>query len=227
MFDLRRSVRGFTLIEMMIALVIVAAALAFVMPSAVDWIRNVRIRAAAEELMNELTRARVEAIKRNRQVGFQVVDNLSAACALSLSGRSWVISQFTAVGLCNTALITPATPADLTVTGFATAQADPLIIARGTAPADAQVGFNVYSIAGVNTAGPLVFNSFGQLVTPATLANVPVNIDVRDATPADCRPIPPAAGTGTLRCMRITINSGGQIRMCDPSEQTVGDTRAC
>lgn len=225
MFSWRRLVRGFTLIELMITLAIVALALTFVMPSATDWMRNLRIRGAAEEIMNEIMRTRTEAIKRNRQVGFQMVDNLTAACALAQNGTSWVISQYIAAGQCNVA--TSDVP-DLTAASFATVQAaDPLILSKGSVPLDANVSFNVYSVAGVNATGPIVFNAFGQLATPSLAAGARADIDVSGANVADCRPIPPAAGTGTLRCLRIRVSSSGQIRICDPSEVTVGDTRSC
>jgi type IV fimbrial biogenesis protein FimT len=32
---------------------------------------------------------------------------------------------------------------------------------------------------------------------------------------------------GDLRCLNVVVQIGGQIRMCDPSVTTVGDTRAC
>lgn len=35
------------------------------------------------------------------------------------------------------------------------------------------------------------------------------------------------AGGGNLRCLNVVVQIGGQIRMCDPSITTVGDSRAC
>lgn len=35
------------------------------------------------------------------------------------------------------------------------------------------------------------------------------------------------ADGGTVRCLNVVIQSGGQVRMCDPAITTAGDSRAC
>jgi len=73
------SKRGFTLIEMMIAIAITAILLAFGLPMYGTWMNNMRIRGAAEAVQNGLQLARAAAISRNTQAYFvfQTDGNLS------------------------------------------------------------------------------------------------------------------------------------------------------
>jgi type IV fimbrial biogenesis protein FimT len=65
---LRRSRRGFTLIELMIGLVMVAVMLAIGVPSFRSFILNQRLRATSSDLRIALTLARSEAVKRNHAI---------------------------------------------------------------------------------------------------------------------------------------------------------------
>jgi type IV fimbrial biogenesis protein FimT len=64
------SARGFSLIELMLAILILSLVLAKGLPSVMDYIRNDRIRSAAEEMRDGLHTARMEAIRRNATVNF-------------------------------------------------------------------------------------------------------------------------------------------------------------
>ena len=82
--------RGFTIIEVVIAIAIAAFLLAAVMPSAGAWIRNSRLRTAAESISVGMQQARNEAVRRNQPVGFFLVSDADAmsmtdGCALSSS----------------------------------------------------------------------------------------------------------------------------------------------
>ena len=59
--------RGFTIIEMVIAVTLAAFLLAAVAPSVSTWMRNTRIRTAAEAISNGLQQARNEAVRRLRR----------------------------------------------------------------------------------------------------------------------------------------------------------------
>ncbi|MDR2450929.1 MAG: GspH/FimT family pseudopilin [Candidatus Accumulibacter sp.] len=67
----RRS-RGVTLIEVLIGLVIMGILIAMAVPNFTGWIRNQRVRAAAESLLNGLQTARAEALKTNAVVNFRI-----------------------------------------------------------------------------------------------------------------------------------------------------------
>jgi type IV fimbrial biogenesis protein FimT len=65
-----RRALGFSLIELMIAVLSVSIVVAKGLPFLVDYIRNDRIRSAAEEMRDGLHSARMEAIRRNTTVRF-------------------------------------------------------------------------------------------------------------------------------------------------------------
>lgn len=62
------ATRGFTLIELMIALAVMGILLAVGFPSMSVWLQNTRIRAAAEGGLNGMQLARAEAVRRNAGV---------------------------------------------------------------------------------------------------------------------------------------------------------------
>lgn len=76
---------GFTLIELMIALVIAAIVLTLGLPGIMQWMQNSQIRTAAESVQNGLTKARIEAIRRNTLVEF-VLSNSGVA-----GGTGWTV----------------------------------------------------------------------------------------------------------------------------------------
>ncbi len=88
--------RGFTIIEAVVAITIAGLLLAAALPSAGAWIRNSRIRTAAESISNGLMQARNEAVRRNQSVSFFLVSDadpvsMTDACALSANSSGWVI----------------------------------------------------------------------------------------------------------------------------------------
>jgi type IV fimbrial biogenesis protein FimT len=64
------TAKGFTMIELMIALVIIAIGVTLGMPSYSTWIQNTQIYNAAESAQNGLQKAKAEAVKSNTQVEF-------------------------------------------------------------------------------------------------------------------------------------------------------------
>lgn len=72
MLILRHTQRGFTLIELMIAITILGIVLALALPSYKAFIQNTRLRNAAESIQNGLQVARSEAVKHNAQVRFSL-----------------------------------------------------------------------------------------------------------------------------------------------------------
>jgi len=63
---------GFSLVELMIAVSVMAILAVFALPSYTIWIENTRIRNAADSLNTGLQKARVEALKRNADVKFEL-----------------------------------------------------------------------------------------------------------------------------------------------------------
>ena len=78
--------RGFTLVELMIGIALLAIILAIGGPSFATWLQNTQIRNMSEAVKDGLQLARAEAVRRNARVRFQLVDGLTNGCALSTSG---------------------------------------------------------------------------------------------------------------------------------------------
>lgn len=66
----RFAQRGVTLIELMIAIIIVSILLSIALPNFGAWIQNAQIRTATESIQNGLQLARAEAVRRNEPVSF-------------------------------------------------------------------------------------------------------------------------------------------------------------
>jgi len=99
--------RGFTIIEVVIAITIAAFMLAAMMPSVGAWMRNAKIRTAAESISSGLQHARNEAVRRNQPVSFYLVSDTDAVsmtdgCALSATSSGWVVSATSPAGKCAT-----------------------------------------------------------------------------------------------------------------------------
>jgi len=93
-----RPLRGFSLIELMIAITILSLLTMLAMPSFSRWIANTQVRTMAESVQNGLRLAQREAAARNGSVtfrftGVQFTTATPAACNLTLatSGTNWVV----------------------------------------------------------------------------------------------------------------------------------------
>ena len=101
---MRRTIRGFTLVELMMTLVVVVVLLLVAVPSFRSMITGQKIKTAASSLQSALLTARSEAIKRNANV----------TLAPSLAGQwntGWTISAS------STTLSTNGPVARVTITG--------------------------------------------------------------------------------------------------------------
>lgn len=83
LFTARRSVRrvsteqGFTLIELMVTVTILAVSMTLAAPSFSQLVSNYRLRGSAESVLNGVNLARAEAVRRNAQVGFALTGTKS------------------------------------------------------------------------------------------------------------------------------------------------------
>jgi type IV fimbrial biogenesis protein FimT len=85
----RRHVAGFTAIELMVVVSIVAILAALAGPSFTPLIENWRVRESAEQLQSTLHYARSEAIKRGGRVVIQKIPNNTNGCTTASSTRAW------------------------------------------------------------------------------------------------------------------------------------------
>ena len=167
----RRS-RGVTLIEIVITLVIASILVVMAVPNFTEWIRNQRIRTAAESILNGLQTARAEALTTNSPVNFQVSgsDSGSWAVVTSRGGNTVQSGQWSR----------------------------------------AQVSLGVPS---------LCFNGMGRVCASGS-----GSVDISSDDDSACLGAP----GGKARCLRITVNNGGGIRLCDPDPALpTTNTRGC
>ncbi len=184
--------RGFSLIELMVVMTILAFALAMGGPSIGSWLRNLRLRSAAESMLSGLQIAKSEAVNRNAVVRLQFTSSMDNGCALSSTSAFWVI---------NTDPDPNAVAGNCAVPASDAASASPFIIRKH----DGRPGPTGMV---VNTGGvtSISFNGLGRPTVPAA-----VNIDVTNPSWGDCAVI-----GGPVTCLRIVVSPAGQIRMCNP-----------
>lgn len=86
---------GFTLVELLIGVVMLAILVTFAMPNFRTWTLNSQIRNAAESIQNGLQRARGEAVARNTNVEFALLGNdascFDAVTLISSTCSSWEV----------------------------------------------------------------------------------------------------------------------------------------
>lgn len=104
---LRRNAHngGFTLIELMIGIVVLAIVIALGVPSYRTWIQNAKLRNAAESILNGLQLARSEAVARNQVVRFSMGDGSSWTVCL-VDGDDCTLIQSRATGDGSSAAVT-------------------------------------------------------------------------------------------------------------------------
>jgi type IV fimbrial biogenesis protein FimT len=196
--------RGISLIETMIGLVILGILLAVGVPSFSNFMQNSHIRNAAEAVQNGLSLARMEAVHRNTNVRF----------TLGASG-AWTIGCVTAV-------------ADLDGDGIVDCPAAIQSRSAAEGSTNATVALlEVVAATNAAAASPVIttelsFNGTGRVRTLPAGNNAVINISN------------PAGGTcasagGAMRCLRVVVSTGGQVRMCDPklSATNPSDPQAC
>ncbi|MDR7269013.1 type IV fimbrial biogenesis protein FimT [Pelomonas saccharophila] len=200
--------RGVTLIELVVAVVIMGVMMAMAAPSFGTWITGTRIRSTAESMLAGLQYARSEATTRNTQVRFQLTTSLDATCALSTSSANWLVDVVTTDANDSVETRCNATPSDTVA---------PTILQVRAA---AETGSGIVVAAG---SSQIIFNGLGRQV-PIAPATAAANVSI-DITPATTRGTCVASG-GKVTCLRIVINPGGLVRMCNPAAAS-SDPQAC
>lgn len=150
---------GVTLIEVLVAIAIVAMVLGLAAPSMRTWIQNTQIRSGAESILGGIKQARFEAISRNTTVAFELQDANSV---------KWHVCFFdTVADTCQTA------QPDIAVGAPEGAQ---------NATVGVETAFTSYTNplgSGVNVPSLVAFDSFGR-VSPQSATNI-VRLEVRNA----------------------------------------------
>ncbi len=71
---------GFTMVEALVTISIMAVLLAVTVPSALEWILLNRVKASAAEMVTDIQLARAETVRRNAQVRVAFRTNASQSC---------------------------------------------------------------------------------------------------------------------------------------------------
>lgn len=203
MIDARppRSLRGFTVIEMMITIAIVLVILALAAPSFRTFLQNAQIRTAAESTQAGLHFAKSEALRRNTRVTYWAVNDLTSGCSLSNGGKSWVVSIANPASACNE------TPE-----------------AHDAEP-DTYTAHRIFQTRSSNEGSPdinvvansscITFNGFGRIEATCPGGGAPISsIAITSTAP-------------NTRTLNIRVSSGGSIRMCNPAVLSVNDPAYC
>jgi type IV fimbrial biogenesis protein FimT len=147
-----------SLVEVLVAIGIIALVIGLGAPTALTWIQNLQIRNAGEAILNGLQTARLEALRRNTTVAFEVTDPNSTA---------WHVCVF-----------------DLTTLACAVpdiATGDPGGQANARVGVQTQfTNFNEPLDAGSNVPSLVAFDPFGR-VSPQSPTNI-ARLDVRNPT---------------------------------------------
>lgn len=207
-----RRDRGFTLIELMVALAVAGLLLMGAIPLVREWMMNMQVRNAAMSIAGGLEKARAEAVRRNRDVTFSLVwsnstspAGLSDDCTLSSRSASWIISLEDPAGGCGGTLLT----------GDTSAAVKPRLLARhaqGDGSPDVIVGVYDASCASATGETQVVFNSFGRAATsPAPMRCIVIR----------------HPGSDTTHTLRVMLGTGGSVRTCDPAVTERDDPRTC
>ena len=174
---LTRRPRGFTLVELMVVVAILALLLTLVVPIMAGFIASSKIRTAAESYATGLTHARAESIKQNTNV------------ELLVSTGKWEVRR-----LSDSAVLQQA--------------------------AGKEGSSEIVLTVTPNGATRIAFDSFGRII-----ATSPV-----DASSAITRfdfDVSNGATLGTSRRrLRVLLETGGAVKVCDPLAAST-DPRAC
>jgi type IV fimbrial biogenesis protein FimT len=190
-----RSAAGFTILETMVTLTVLAILTVIAIPNMRTWIANNKVRGVADALQNGLRLAQSESLRRSRQVVF-VFTNSPTPTAIPLAAAAGANSW-----------------AMYTVPSLAGALEIPQFIQAGEL-SNAGTGVTITSAP---ATAVICFNSAGRLV-----ANPSANVTAITGGVVCNQPVGPqlftiAATSGGDRPLQVTLGLGGQVHMCDPN----------
>ncbi len=198
--------RGFTLIEVMVALTILVLLMVAAMPGLGTWLDNTRIRNEGDSIVTGLQTARGEAVRRNQNVSFWLVKLTNPAvlandCSLLSTSGSWMVSVSNPENQCAANVIST----DATVNPAGVIAGRPMGSDSGQVSVDAKQSNG--------TPGTVVtFNGFGRVGNSTAITTINLN----------------GTGSGTYRNLRVVVSTTGAVRLCDPALSTSGtDPRRC
>lgn len=196
MLNAARRSGGFTLIELMVTITLIAVLMLLAIPAFGTWSADARVRSTAESLQNALRMAQLTAVARSRPTVFALTNATPAANAAPVAnGRNWYIETLQMAD----------EDEDKDADGFIQ-------------------GATVAGQYGVTITGPasLCFNTLGRQVTktlskPSTNCTAPTDdntVTTTSATPGTYT----VSKVGASRKLLVRVYLGGRVRMCDAAK---------
>lgn len=188
---LKRRSSGFSLVELMVAVSVLAILTAVAMPNFMTWIRNARVRTVADALQSGMRVAQGEAQRRTHTVVFFLTN--SKACnttATAVAGGS-----------------------------YWQARTVPNALLTGDVAEALQCGVLTDVSSGINLSSTTTALCFGGDGRQTTQTN-PASIGVNCAAAAASYDVAPAAVSAENRPLRVLVSLAGSIRLCDPSKSS-------
>jgi len=201
--------RGYSLIEIAIAIALLSLLLFAAMPEITTMVANARIRSAAESYLQGLGRARNQALRTNQGVTFWLTTPNSSGvldntCALSSTASSWVVSMSDPTSLC------AGSPSN------------------ASAPWAASAPQMIEKAAGGSTGSSVTVSA---LQADATTAATSVGFDgfgrVSSANPIRTICLKYSSTSNNFRPLQIEVPQGGLVRLCEPRVTSTSDPRIC
>ncbi|MGQ3092702.1 MAG: pilus assembly FimT family protein [Roseateles sp.] len=182
---------GFSLIELMVAVTVLAILTAVALPNFTSWIRNARARTVADALQSGMRLAQAEAQRRTHSVVFFMTNNktCTTASTAAANGAYWQIRTVP------NALLT-GDVAEAVQCGVLTDVSGDVTLGSSTAA--------------------LCFGGDGRQTTLTNPAAIGVNCTAAPAT----YDITPAGSSADKRPLRMTVSLAGSVRLCDPGKSS-------
>jgi type IV fimbrial biogenesis protein FimT len=200
-----RSIQaGFTLIEVMVTVSLMALLVFMAAPTLSTFMENSKVRGVAEGFFAAAQVARAEAIRRNQEVELvMTTDDPTAAnvdtTSLSATAGNWIVRSNDG----------GASPTYTFIEGKSVREGS------GRSDGASTVGVNA-QVAGAAQPS-VVFRSAGS-----TSLGAQWQVNFTSSTAACVSATTP----GPIRCLRVVVTPSGQVKSCDPAAPA-GDSRVC
>lgn len=199
---MRRLQGGVGLIELIIGIAILGILLATGVPMFGQWIQNTQVRTAGESILDGLQLARIEAVRRNVNVRFNLTSNTGLpsweVCVLSGDGCGEIIQKRASTEGGSNARI-----------GVSTEFPNlPVPDSEYDTALSAGAGLSGEDGAGVT------FNGVGA-IPAANIGTDIARIDIINAVDVEARRLV------------VVIGTGGLVRMCDPAFTLANNPQGC
>lgn len=211
MLVVARKQAGASLLELVIAIAVMAGMIGLSIPAVSDWADNNRIKATADAMINGLQLAKMEAVRQNTQARFALLDVPTYTVAAGGQAGDWEICTADNTG------------------SFIGNQGQVWVGTEVGTPA--RIGVSTAALTGQNFSTPLTAGAGltglapGCVGTTTATTNVNVTFDAmgRSTTAGNITRIDilNSRTNNSKKRLVITINPQGQIKLCNPASLDV------